>query len=161
MEGLAAKPHGPFCHRDISVWHEIRWSSRTLSTFAQSNLLVTHSNMSNIKSALQNNFVKLQRFGHRSLAHPFWPEVNPEVLIKATILSKYRKQQAMKHEIISFLVSYTDLQTWDEAHVYCVIACHRPQLGSVANTQVVLGLLRDTAMEDWHGAMVQSWDCLW
>lgn len=63
--------------------------------------------MSNIKSALQNNFLKIERFGHRSLAHPFWPEVNPKVLIKAIILSKYRKQQAMKREIISFPVSYT------------------------------------------------------
>lgn len=59
--------------------------------------------------------------------------INPEVLIKTIILSKYRKQQATKHDIIYFLVSYTDLQTWEGAHVCCVIACHGPQLGSGVN----------------------------
>ena len=66
------------------------------------------------------------------------------MLIKTIILSKYRKQQAMKHDIISFLASCTDLQTWGGAHVYCVIASHGPQLGSTANTQARVGLPGDS-----------------
>lgn len=134
--------------RQHAVWSI--WSSRILSTFAQSNLLVTHGNVSNIKSALQNNFLKMQRFGHRSLAHPFWPEVNPEVLIKAIILSKYRKQQAMKHEMVSFLVSYPDFQTWDGGHMYSVIACYRPSWGLLLTLRSFLA-----CWTHWHGGLAR------
>lgn len=160
MEGLAAKPCVPFCCKDSSTWCGIFWSSRILSTFAQPNWLVTHGNVSNIKSALQNKFLKIQRFGHRNLAHPFWPEVNPEVLINAIILSKYGKQQAVKREMISFLVSYRDLQMGWGPRARCNCLSQAPA-GLCAHTQLVLGLLTHIGMEHWHAAMAQSWDCLW
>lgn len=149
------------------VWSTL--NSRILSAFNQSSLLVTYGNISNIKSVFQNNFLKIQRFSNRSLAHPFWPEDNPEVLIKGIILSKYRKQQAMKHEIISFLVSYTDLQTWDGAHVHGVIACHGAQLDSVLTPRSYLAcsdtLAWSTGMLPWHragiacGRTASGWGC--
>lgn len=88
------------------------------------------------------------------------------MLIKTAILSKYRKLQATKPDIISFLVSCMDLQTWDGARVCCVVACHGPQLGSVVNTQARLGLPAHLSVEGLARCRgtelgLPVWDSLW
>lgn len=66
----------------------------------------------------------------------------------------------MKHEMISFLVSYRDLQMGWGPRAQCNCLSQAPA-GLCAHTQLVLGLLRHIGMEHWQAAMAQSWDCLW